>query len=149
MLFAATSLWNLETAPWYALAVYWVLSVLRLKPRKVKEGAGGRLLHSAVMTLVLLLLASHRLDLGFLGRRVVPENSLLRDFGIFLTFAGAGIAYWARYCLGQYWSGSGHAEDGPSAHPFWSLCVRRHPTDSGLLLAMAGTALVIGEWRAC
>ena len=78
---SVTSLWNLETAPWYALAVYWVLSALRLKPTKVKEGAGGRLLHSAVMTLVLLLLASHRLDLGFLGRRVVPENSLLRTSG--------------------------------------------------------------------
>ena len=148
MLFAATSLWNLETAPWYALAVYWVLSALRLKPTKVKEGAGGRLLHSAVMTLVLLLLASHRLDVGFLGRRVVPENSLLRDFGIFLTFAGAGIAIWARYCLGQYWSARVTLKMDHRLIRSGPYTYVRHPIYSGLLLAMAGTALVIGEWRA-
>jgi hypothetical protein len=75
----ATTLWNLETAPWYALAVYWVLSALRVKPTKVKEGAGGRLLHIGAMALVFLLLGSHRLDVGFLGRRFVPESSLLRE----------------------------------------------------------------------
>lgn len=144
----ATTLWNLEAAPWYALGVYWAVSALRVKPTKVKEGAGGRLLHTGVMALTFLLLASHRLDVGFLAWRFVPESSSLRDFGIFLTFVGAAIAIWARYCLGQYWSARVTLKidhrlirSGPYAYV-------RHPLYSGLLLAMAGTALVVGEWRA-
>ena len=143
-----TTLWNLETAPWYALGAYWALSALRVKQTKVKEGAGGRLFHTGVMALAFLLLASHRLDVGLLGRRFVPESSSLRDLGIFLTFVGAGIAIWARYCLGQYWSARVTLKvdhrlirSGPYAHI-------RHPLYSGLLVAMAGTALVVGEWRA-
>jgi protein-S-isoprenylcysteine O-methyltransferase Ste14 len=143
-----TTLWNLETAPWYALGAYWALSALRVKQTKVKEGAGGRLLHTGVMALAFLLLASHRLDVGLLGRRFVPESSSLRDLGIFLTFVGAGIAIWARYSLGQYWSARVTLKvdhrlirSGPYAYV-------RHPLYSGLLVAMAGTALVVGEWRA-
>jgi protein-S-isoprenylcysteine O-methyltransferase Ste14 len=99
------------------------------------------------MALTFVLLASHRLELGFLGRRFVPENSSLRDLGIFITFVGAGIAIWARYTLGQYWSARVTLKmdhriirSGPYAYV-------RHPIYSGLLMAMAGTALVIGEWR--
>lgn len=143
-----TTLWNLETAPWYALGAYWALSALRVKQTKVKEGAGGRLFHTGVMALAFLLLASHRLDVGLLGRRFVPESSSLRDLGIFLTFVGAGIAIWARYSLGQYWSARVTLKvdhrlirSGPYAYV-------RHPLYSGLLVAMAGTALVVGEWRA-
>lgn len=143
-----TALYYLETAPWYALGVYWAVNALRVKQTKVKEGAGGRLLHTGGMALAFLLLASHRLDVGLLGRRFVPESSSLRDLGIFLTFAGAGIAIWARYSLGQYWSARVTLKvdhrlirSGPYAYV-------RHPIYSGLLLAMAGTALVIGEWRA-
>jgi protein-S-isoprenylcysteine O-methyltransferase Ste14 len=100
------------------------------------------------MALAFLLLASHRLDVGLLGRRFVPESSSLRDLGIFLTFVGAGIAIWARYSLGQYWSARVTLKidhrlirSGPYAYV-------RHPLYAGLLLAMAGTALVVGEWRA-
>jgi protein-S-isoprenylcysteine O-methyltransferase Ste14 len=148
MLFNARTLWDLESAPWYALGVYWVVSALRVKPTKVKEGAGGRLLHIGAMALVFLLLASHRLDVGLLGRRFVSESSLLRDFGIFLTFVGAAIAIWARYTLGQYWSARVTLKMDHRLIRSGPYMYVRHPIYSGLLLAMAGSALVIGEWRA-
>jgi len=148
MLFNARTLWDLEAAPWYALAIYWTVSALRVKPMKVKEGTGGRLLHIGAMALVFLLLASHRLDVGLLGRRFVSESSLLRDFGIFLTFVGAAIAIWARYTLGQYWSARVTLKMDHRLIRSGPYTYVRHPIYSGLLLAMAGTALVIGEWRA-
>lgn len=143
-----TALLYLETAPWYALGVYWAVSALRVKPTKVKEGAGGRLLHIGAMVLVFLLLASHRLDVGLLARRFVSESSLLTGFGIFLTFVGAAIAIWARYCLGQYWSARVTLKMDHRLIRSGPYTYVRHPIYSGLLLAMAGTALVIGEWRA-
>jgi protein-S-isoprenylcysteine O-methyltransferase Ste14 len=142
------TLMNLERFPWYSVAAYWTITALRLKQIKVSEGIGGRLLHIGLMVLAFALLFSHSLDIGPLASRFVPERGAARISGIVLTFMGAGIAIWARYCLGQYWSGRVTLKvdhqlirSGPYAYV-------RHPLYSGLLLAMAGTAFVVGEWRA-
>jgi protein-S-isoprenylcysteine O-methyltransferase Ste14 len=139
---------NLELLPWCAAGIYWLTSALRVKQTKVDEGLSGRLLHTGLMALAFLLLSSHRLDIGPLGLRFIPENAWVRASGIFLTYVGVGIAIWARYCLGQYWSARVTLKvdhqlirSGPYAYV-------RHPLYAGLLVAMAGTALVVGEWRA-
>ncbi len=139
---------NLELLPWYAAAAYWTISALRLKRTKVAESPSGRLLHIGVMTLAFALLFSTRLRLGPLGLRFLPESALVQNLGIFLTFVGAAFAIWARYSLGQYWSGRVTLKvdhqlirSGPYAYV-------RHPLYAGLLLAMAGAALVVGEWHA-
>ncbi len=139
---------NLELVPWYAAGVYWVFSALHVKPTKVKEGLGGRLFHTGVMGLAFMLLFSHRLDIGPLAWRFASESAWLTEAGILLTFIGAGVAIWARYSLGQYWSARVTLKvdhrlirSGPYAYV-------RHPLYAGFLVAMAGTALVVGEWRA-
>jgi protein-S-isoprenylcysteine O-methyltransferase Ste14 len=139
---------NLELAPWYALAAYWAISALRLKRIRVSEDPGGRLLHIGMMVLVFMLLYSPRLNLGPLGWRFVPDSALVQDSGIFLTFAGAAVAIWARYSLGQYWSGRVTLKVDHQLIRFGPYAHVRHPIYSGLLLAMAGAALVVGEWRA-
>jgi protein-S-isoprenylcysteine O-methyltransferase Ste14 len=139
---------NLEIAPWYALAIYWAFSALRLKRIKVSEDPGGRLWHIGIMVLVFMLLSSDRLGFGPLGWRFVPESGVVWAPGIFLTFLGAGLAIWARYSLGQYWSGRVTLKEDHQLIRFGPYAYIRHPIYSGLILAMAGTALVIGEWRA-
>jgi len=139
---------NLEIAPWYALAMYWAFSALRLKRIRVSEDPGGRLLHVGMMVLIFVLLYSERLALGPLGWRFVPDSTLVRNSGIALTFVGAAVAIWARYSLGQYWSGRVTLKVDHQLIRFGPYAHVRHPIYSGLLLAMAGTALVIGEWRA-
>ena len=139
---------NLELVPWYALAIYWAFSALRLKRIKVSEDPSGRLLHLGMMVLVFMLLYSERLALGPLGWRFVPDSTLVRNSGILLTFAGAAVAIWARYSLGQYWSGRVTLKVDHQLIRFGPYAHVRHPIYSGLILAMAGTALVIGEWRA-
>ena len=138
---------SVDLIPWYVLCIYWTISALRVKRTKVQEDPGARLFHIAVMALAFFLLFSRRLEIGPLGLRFAPVSSWLRTLGTVLTFVGAGIASWARYSLGQYWSARvtlkiDHqlVRSGPYA---WV----RHPLYSGLLLAMAGTALVVGEWR--
>jgi protein-S-isoprenylcysteine O-methyltransferase Ste14 len=138
---------NLEIAPWYALAMYWAFSALRLKRIRVSEDPGGRLLHVGMMVLIFMLLYSERLALGPLGWRFVPDSTLVRNSGIALTFVGAAVAIWARYSLGQYWSGRVTLKEDHQLIRVGPYAYVRHPIYSGLLLAMAGTAFVIGEWR--
>jgi len=138
---------NLELAPWYALLIYWALSALRLKRIKVSEEPGGRLWHILIMVLVFTLLYSDRFAFGPLGWRFVPESALVWAPGIVLTYLGAGLAIWARYSLGQYWSGRVTLKEDHQLIRVGPYAYVRHPIYSGLLLAMAGTAFVIGEWR--
>jgi protein-S-isoprenylcysteine O-methyltransferase Ste14 len=139
---------NLEIAPWYALLIYWALSALRLKRIKVSEEPRGRLWHIGIMVLAFMLLSSDRFASGALGWRFVPETVWVWAPGILLTYVGAGLAIWARYSLGQYWSGRITLKEDHQLIRFGPYAYIRHPIYSGLLLAIAGTAFMNGEWRA-
>lgn len=138
---------QLELLPWYAFIIYWAISAFRLKRTKVREDVSGRLLHVLIMLLGFYFFWSQRLAMGPLGTRFLPRDVSLQDLGIGLTYAGVGLAIWARYCIGQYWSGRvvlkvDHRliQSGPYAYV-------RHPIYTGLLLALAGSTLYVGEWR--
>jgi len=84
---------------------------------------------------------------GVLGERVFHRTSATSVMGVALTWIGIALALWARWHLGQYWSGritlkEGHKliRTGPYAH-------FRHPIYSGILLAALGSSLVMDKWR--
>ena len=142
------TLWQLELIPWYVFAIYWLVSSLRLKQTKVDEKPWERSAHVAVMILAFLLLFSDSLRIGALSSRFVPERGWIQEVGIAFTCLGVAVAVWARYSLGQFWSARVMLKvdhqlirSGPYAYV-------RHPIYTGLFLATAGTALVVGEWRA-
>ena len=85
--------------------------------------------------------------IGILGHRVVHRTDALSVVAVALTWIGIAIALWARWHLGQFWSGRvtlredhGLIRTGPYAH-------LRHPIYSGLDLAAVGGALAIDRWR--
>jgi protein-S-isoprenylcysteine O-methyltransferase Ste14 len=97
--------------------------------------------------LVALLMAAPAWLPPPLTRRFLPAGPALPMFGAVLVAAGLGFSVWARRHLGRNWSSSvvvkeDHAliRSGPYAHV-------RHPIYTGLLLALLGTVLAIGEWR--
>jgi protein-S-isoprenylcysteine O-methyltransferase Ste14 len=141
------SLWQLTLVPWYAFPVYFGISALRVKPTKIGEDPAKRLMHVVPLVLAAFLLFSRGLRFGALGERFVPPIAAVAYGGIALTFLGAAFALWARYCLGEYWSSRVTLKvdhriirNGPYAYI-------RHPLYTGMLTAIAGTALVLGEWR--
>jgi protein-S-isoprenylcysteine O-methyltransferase Ste14 len=99
------------------------------------------------MALAVVLLAAPRLPLFPLDVRFVPAALWPAALGLALTFAGLAFAFWARARLADNWSSSvtlkrDHEliDDGPYR---WV----RHPIYTGLLVALAGAALAVGEWR--
>jgi len=142
------TLWQLNLIPWYAVMVYFAISALRVKRTKVSEDPAKRILHIVPMVLAIFLLFSRSLRFGPLAGRFVPDTISIQYCGVALTFLGAGITLWARYCLGQYWSGRVTLKVDHQIIRSGPYGYVRHPLYTGLLMATAGTALLVGEWRA-
>ena len=132
---------------WGAFGLYWLVSAVGTKKNAVNEAASSRLLRLSILCLMFTLLLTPRLRFGPLAWRFVPDHASVRELGIALTVAGLALCIWARRELGEYWSDKVVLKvdhqlicSGPYAY-------LRHPIYSGVLLAVAGTALAIGEWR--
>ncbi len=138
---------QLEAIPWYAFIIYWLISASRLKRTKVEEDRSGRVLHVLIMVAAVDLMFFGNLSFGILNERVVPITVLTLYTGIALTWIGVAFAIWARYTIGQNWSGRVTLKVDHQLIQVGPYAWVRHPIYSGLLLANLGAALFIGEWR--
>jgi protein-S-isoprenylcysteine O-methyltransferase Ste14 len=67
--------------------------------------------------------------------------------GLLMAVCGMGIALWSRAALGSYWSDKVILQTEHRLIRSGPYACMRHPLYSGVLLAVLGTALVLGEWR--
>lgn len=133
---------------WAVFGVYWLVAGSRGKPEQTSESPIYRLLRLTILVVVFtLLFAEWTATLGPLGLRFLPYRPVLGYIGFVLAVTGIALAMWARIHLGQFWSDKvvlkvDHQliRTGPYGH-------LRHPIYSGVLLGVAATALVLGEWR--
>ena len=65
-----------------------------------------------------------------------------------LTAAGLLFAVWARQYLGSNWSGTVSIKKDHQLITNGPYALVRHPIYTGVLLALVGSAMAIGEWRA-
>ena len=139
------TLWQIELLPWYAFLIAWSIGLFWVKPVKTSEPFAARLFTGLVVAAAFVLLFSQNWQPAVLRHRIWPASSPPEWTGIALTCAGAAIAIWARVILGENWSAkvtlkTGHelVRSGPYAYV-------RHPIYTGLLLAIIGTTVEIGE----
>ena len=64
-----------------------------------------------------------------------------------MVAAGLGFAMWARVHLGRNWSGIVTVKEDHALVRTGPYRAVRHPIYTGLLLALIGTAMAIGQWR--
>lgn len=140
-------MWQLEMIPWYAFAIYWAVSALRVKSSKAMEPLAARAYTVILAMAAFLLLFADKLKLGPLDKPFLMRSSWMDAAGIFLTYAGIVLAIWARWNLGQNWSGRVSLKVDHELIRSGPYARLRHPIYSGLLLAMIGTTIVMGEWR--
>lgn len=143
----SSTLWQIALIPWYGFAAYWVITALRVKRTKAREKSLDRLITVVVVVCAYLLLFDRRISFGPLERRFLPLDLWIVYLGIAVTFVGAGIAIWARYCIGEYWSARVTLKEGHQLIRTGPYAYVRHPIYTGMLVACIGTTLVVGEWR--
>lgn len=135
------------TVPWIVFGGYWLVSAFKTRATVRRESFVARYGVMLIEVVGFTMLFNGDFDIGPLRQHFLPRTAANSAIGIGLTWVGLAIAIWARYHLGQFWSGritlkEGHQliRTGPYAH-------LRHPIYTGLDLSAIGTALVIGHWR--
>jgi protein-S-isoprenylcysteine O-methyltransferase Ste14 len=136
------------TTLWTAWLLYWAVSAWGVRRNERGESAGQRLLTTLVLVAGGYLIFAPSSHLGSLNRRFVPADPAIKTLAMVLIVAGLGISIWARRHIGQFWSGRVMLKENHQLIQSGPYARVRHPIYSGLLLAMMGTALFVGELHA-
>lgn len=138
---------NLSNLAWLIFLAYWVFSGRKRKATKQREPTTARIVYIGVMACAYVLLFTEGLDYGPLGHRFVWASPLLGFVGFVLSALGVGFAIWARKHLGENWSATVTLKKDHELIGSGPYRRVRHPIYSGMLLAMLGAALALGQIR--
>ncbi len=132
---------------WILVGVIWLITSVISKPAVRVQSTGSRAVQVVLTVLAFLLLFDKDLRVGPLAWRFVSESPLIWGIGAALTIAGIVFAIGARFFLGTNWSSMVTVKENHQLIRRGPYAIVRHPIYSGLLLALAGTALAFGEIR--
>jgi protein-S-isoprenylcysteine O-methyltransferase Ste14 len=133
---------------WVGFVLYWVVSAFFTGRVEKRQSASGRALTIILGTIPFVLLFTGVPHWGALLRRFVPDTRAVALAGVAITYAGLALAVWARIVLGRNWSAAVTIKRDHRLISSGPYSVVRHPIYSGLLLALLGTALDVGQLRA-
>jgi|SRR5215471_272821 len=133
---------------WSVWILYWFLSAAHVRRAARKESSASRSSTILITIPAVILLANTGLAVGPLSRRFVPATEVVHIIGLALTVLGLLITVWARIHLGQFWSARVSLKEDHELIQSGPYAYVRHPIYSGIFVALMGTALYVGEYRA-
>jgi protein-S-isoprenylcysteine O-methyltransferase Ste14 len=140
--------WNTVTILWVGWVLYWFVSAWGVRRNERGESTGQRVLTAAILGVGGFLIFARSSGFGVLDRRFLPDQPIIKAGAMVLIVTGLGISVWARRHIGQFWSARVMLKKDHQLIQTGPYARVRHPIYSGLLLALTGTALFVGEWRA-
>lgn len=141
-------LWtHLIPVMWLALFIYWCFGAGPLKAVERRESRVQRASHLVPMLLAALLFILPGRELGVLSAPFMERTWTSYSLGVVLVVFGCGFAMLARRLLGANWSAAVTLKHDHSLVQNGPYRYVRHPIYTGLVLAFAGNALALAEWR--
>ena len=129
---------------WAVFWIYWIiLAFLTRSPVKKRWQSGMPPVLPGIAVLLWVIFSVF--FPGFLLLPILPAGILTGLPGIALTLAGLGFAVWARLHLGKNWSGKPVIRTDHVLIRTGPYHVVRNPIYTGILAALIGTALVVGQ----
>jgi len=132
---------------WAVFGIYWVVAGFRAKKAQTSESPIYRIIRLSILVITFTLLFGRWTAIGPLAATFFPHNQLVGDIGFFVAILGIALATWARIHLGQFWSDKVVLKVDHQLIRTGPYARLRHPIYSGVLLGVAGTALLLDEWR--
>ena len=132
---------------WLAFIAVWIAMARGGKAIAERETVTSRLSHYLPLLIAIYLLAAPHVPIGLLNDRFAPLSLWLVRLGAALTLAGIAFAIWARMLLAGNWSSDVTLKRDHELVVTGPYAFVRHPIYTGILVALAGTALAVGEWR--
>jgi protein-S-isoprenylcysteine O-methyltransferase Ste14 len=138
---------NTLGAIWMVFGVLWFLPAIFGKRTIQKQTSGSRLLQIILILIAYRLLIRPAFLWNALNLQLVPATPSTTIAGYSLLAAGMLFACWARVFLGGNWSASVTLKQDHTLVRSGPYSIVRHPIYTGLLVAMLGTAIAVGELR--
>ncbi|HEV8446111.1 MAG TPA: isoprenylcysteine carboxylmethyltransferase family protein [Gemmatimonadaceae bacterium] len=133
-------------ALWVAWLAGWWLAARNTKQTARRESLGSRLSYTVPLGIGVWLLISRRIPWPALNARFVPLATWPYVVGVALVVVGLAFATWARVYLGRNWSASVTLKRDHELVRSGPYRWVRNPIYTGILVALAGSALARGQW---
>ena len=135
-------------AMWLAWLAYWALAARGTKQTQRSEGLRSRLsYHLPLIAGAVFMAVPHVLGPQLEGL-FVARTPAWQALAVVLVALGLGFSAAARVWLGRNWSGTVTVKHGHELIRSGPYALVRHPIYTGMLLALIGSALMVGKWRA-
>jgi Putative protein-S-isoprenylcysteine methyltransferase len=132
---------------WLVWLVIWIVAAKGAKKVRAHEPTSTRMAYLLPKILTALLLFSPLSRRGILSQRFIGFIPAAQWTGVALTALGILFTIWARVHIGRNWSARVVIKEQHELIRTGPYRFVRHPIYTGLLIAIAGTAFVTGEWR--
>jgi protein-S-isoprenylcysteine O-methyltransferase Ste14 len=132
---------------WVAWWLVWIACAFQSKKTEQREGIASRLTYTFVAWLAMYILISARGLGSWLRTDVLPYQAWMGWLGIAITALGFALTLWARYILGDNWSGTVTIKVEHELIRTGPYRYVRHPIYTGIIVALVGTALARDQWR--
>jgi len=126
---------------WGVLVMVWIAGMFFSQPTVRRTSYSSRLILFLPLLIGYLLVLFHAIPAAWLLVRLWPHTQSVQATGLVLTILGCFFAVWARLTLGSNWSGLPKVKSGHELIVRGPYKLVRHPIYTGLLLALAGTAI--------
>ncbi len=137
---------NGYSVPWLCFVLVWIVAAGNVKRAVKREPIRSMLVHRSLTALAFTLLVLP-VRWGPLGTHLVPQTAAAGIAGLVLTSASLAFAIWTRLILGRNWSAAATIKEDHRLIRRGPYRLVRHPIYTGILLAVVGTAIGIGELR--
>lgn len=130
---------------WGVLIIVWMAGAFSTKSTARSASRASRLVLFGPLLGVWLLVRAHVIPPEWLVMRLWDRTPAIELLGLALTILGCLFAVWARVTLGSNWSGLPTVRRDHELITRGPYALARHPIYTGILLALAGSAIAYGE----
>jgi protein-S-isoprenylcysteine O-methyltransferase Ste14 len=132
---------------WIAWWLTWLVWAFQSKKTIQRESVASAISYRLVAMLGIYFLLSAWGFGSWMRTAILPYRAWIGGLGIAITALGFALTFWSRFLLGRNWSGNVTVKAGHELIRTGPYRLVRHPIYTGIIIALAGTAIAQDQWR--